>query len=193
MRESKNLPQSLPLPLLFFLSFLKGICCCPCPCFSSCHSRRKSAVALALAFLSVIPEGNLLLPLLFFLSFLKGICCCPCFSFCHSCRESAVALAVAFLSNPKRIRHPERSVAQPKDLRLSLPSPLLLSGSHPRDACVFVAGVGPHKCPYIPAPEIMRRDTKTPQTLQPPSAKGAPSYQPGPTAQVNADQEKLQG
>jgi hypothetical protein len=70
-----------------------------CRCFSFCHSRRESAVvvalavafvvafavAVAVAFLSVIPEGNLLLllslllPLLFFLSFPKGICFCLCF------------------------------------------------------------------------------------------------------------------
>ena len=60
----------LPLPLLFCLSFPKGICCCirscRCPCLSVCHSRRESAVAFAIAvafaFLSVIPKGNLLLP-----------------------------------------------------------------------------------------------------------------------------------
>ncbi len=59
-------------------------CFCFCFCFSFCHSRREPAspVAFALAFLSVIPAGNLLLlsllPLLFFLSFPKG----TCFSFC---------------------------------------------------------------------------------------------------------------
>ncbi|MEO7029300.1 MAG: hypothetical protein ABI147_07835, partial [Acidobacteriaceae bacterium] len=63
-------------------------------CFSFCHSRRESAFALA--FLSVIPAGNLLLLLLFFLSFPQGICFCFCFSFCHSRREPAFVLA--FLS-----------------------------------------------------------------------------------------------
>ena len=103
------LPSQLPLPLPFCLSFPKGICFCPrrcrCPCLSVCHSRRESAFALAvaLAFLSVIPEGNLLLhsqlplPLPFCLSFPEGICCCLCncrclcLSVCHSQRESAVA------------------------------------------------------------------------------------------------------
>jgi len=78
-----------------------GICFffCRCPCFSVCHSRRESAssFAVALAFLSVIPAGNLVLllslPLLFCLSFPQGICFCfcrcPCFSVCHSRRESA--------------------------------------------------------------------------------------------------------
>ncbi len=76
------LPLLLPLHLPFCLSFPKGICCClcccPCTCPSVCHSRRESAVALALAPLSVIPEGNLLLPLHLppGLSFPKGICCC---------------------------------------------------------------------------------------------------------------------
>jgi len=69
----------LPLPLLFLLSFPPGICFfrCRCPCFSCCHSLRESAssvaVAVALAFLAVIPSGNPLLPLplplLFLLSF----------------------------------------------------------------------------------------------------------------------------
>ncbi len=120
----------LPLPLLFCLSFPKGICCCCCPCFSVCHSRRESAVAVAPAFLSVIPEGNLLLPLplLFCLSFPKGICCrcCPCFSVCHSRRESAVSLAPAFafpsvtreanplFSYPASLRKPLSRLRQPK-------------------------------------------------------------------------------
>ncbi len=83
-----------------------------CSCLSFCHSLRESAfavvLAFALAFLSVIPSGNLLLllflplPLLFFLSFPPGICfcccacLCPCFSFCHSLRESAFAVVLAF-------------------------------------------------------------------------------------------------
>jgi hypothetical protein len=68
------LPSPLPLPLLFCLSFPKGIRFCPC-------------VAVAFAFLFVIPEGNPLLPLR---------CRCLCFSVCHSRRESASAVAVAF-------------------------------------------------------------------------------------------------
>ena len=74
---------------------------CRCRCFSSCHSRRESASAVVLAFLVVIPEGNLRLPLslLFWLLFPKGICVCrcPCFSGCYSRRESASAVALAFL------------------------------------------------------------------------------------------------
>jgi hypothetical protein len=47
--------KDLHLPLLFLLSFPKGICCfCFCFCFF--------ALALAVVFLAVIPEGNLLLP-----------------------------------------------------------------------------------------------------------------------------------
>jgi hypothetical protein len=82
------------------------------------HIRRKSLIeikeevtrphfdpAFAVAFLSVIPAGNLLLllllPLPFCLSFPEGICfcfcCCLCFSVCHSRRESASAFAVAFV------------------------------------------------------------------------------------------------
>jgi hypothetical protein len=80
------------LPLWFCLSFPKEICFCRC--FSVCHFRRKSAFAIA--FLSVISEGNLLLPLLFCLSFPKEICSCRCFSVCHFRRKSA--FAVAFLS-----------------------------------------------------------------------------------------------
>jgi len=60
---------SLPLPLLFLLSFPLGICfffCpCGCRCLSFCHSLWESAssfvLAVAVAFLSVIPSGNLLL------------------------------------------------------------------------------------------------------------------------------------
>jgi len=132
---SGNLLLLLPLPLLFYLSFLKGICfcCCPCHCLSFCHSlgESASAVALAVAFLSVIPEGNLLLslPLPFFLPFLKGICLCfcrcRCLSFCHSLGESACAFAlvVAFLS-----------VIPPGNLLLplSLSLPLLFFLSFPR-------------------------------------------------------------
>jgi len=43
--------------------------------FRSAAEESASVVALAFAFLVVIPEGNLLLLLLFFLSFPKGICC----------------------------------------------------------------------------------------------------------------------
>ena len=61
-----NLLLLLFLPLPFLLSFPQGICCCfcSCCCLSCCHSRRESAVAvaLALAFFVVIPEGNLLFP-----------------------------------------------------------------------------------------------------------------------------------
>jgi len=64
------------LPLPFRPSFPKGICFCSCLCLSVCHSRRESAFAVAFAFPSVFPEGNLLLqsPLPFCLSFPKGIC-----------------------------------------------------------------------------------------------------------------------
>jgi len=53
--------------LLFLLSSPKGISWCCCSVF---------AVAFALVFLVVIPEGNLLVLvlLLFLLSFPKGIC-----------------------------------------------------------------------------------------------------------------------
>ena len=142
------LPLQLPLPLPFCLSFPKGICFCPrscrCPCLSVCHSRRESSFALAAAvapaFLSVIPEGNLLLhsqlplPLPFCLSFPKGICCClcrcPCLSVCHSRRESAVAFAVAvalaFLSVI-----PGGNLLLP--LQLPLPLPFCLS--FPKGIC----------------------------------------------------------
>jgi len=53
------------LPLPFFLSFPLGICFCGCRsrCLSFCHSlwESASAVAVPVAFLSVIPSGNLLL------------------------------------------------------------------------------------------------------------------------------------
>ncbi len=60
------LPLQLQLLLLFWLSFPKGICCCscccpcpcPCSCSSCCHSRRESAVALAVWV--GLPTGNLL-------------------------------------------------------------------------------------------------------------------------------------
>ncbi len=59
------------LPLLLFLSFLKGICF---------YSKPQ---ATYLVLLDILSKAKVLL-LLFFLSFLKGICLCLCFSFCHS-------------------------------------------------------------------------------------------------------------
>jgi len=113
---------SSPLPSPFLLSFPLGICfffclCC-CRRLSFCHSLWESAssfvFAVAVAFLAVIPFGNLLLllslplPSPFFLSFPLGICffvclcCCRRLSFCHSLWESAssfvFAVAVAFLA-----------------------------------------------------------------------------------------------
>ena len=125
----------LSLPLLFFLSFPLGICFClcrcRCPCFSGCHPAGICfAFVAALAFLSVIPSGNLLLPsplpfpLLFWLSSRRDLLClcrCPCFSFCHSLWESAsafaVAVALAFLV----------VIPQGSALPLSLPLPFFLS------------------------------------------------------------------
>jgi hypothetical protein len=95
---SGNLLLPLPLPLSFFLSFPPGICFFLCPRLSFCHSLRESASSFAVAFLSVIPSGNLLLPLPlpFSLSFPPGICffLCPRLSFCHSLWESAFVPAV---------------------------------------------------------------------------------------------------
>ncbi|HVB28924.1 MAG TPA: hypothetical protein VNG91_03825, partial [Terriglobia bacterium] len=107
---------------------------------------RESAVALAfavvLAFLSVIPAGNLLLPLLlplfllFFLSFPQGICCCfypclcSCFSFCHSRRESAVAFILAFVLASLSVI-PAGNLL----LLLSLPLFLLFFLSFPQGIC----------------------------------------------------------
>jgi hypothetical protein len=101
-----DLLLSLPLSLPSWLSSPEGICCCRCPCLCllGCHPRRGSAVAVAfvLAFLVVIPGGDLLLPLPLslpsWLSSPEGICCCrclcPCLLGCHPRRGSAVAVAL---------------------------------------------------------------------------------------------------
>ncbi|RXH56593.1 hypothetical protein GRAN_3450 [Granulicella sibirica] len=71
----------------------------------------KAEVAVVLAVLLVIPEGNLRLPLPYWLSFPKGICVCRCRSGCHSRRESAFVFAFAVASLPPS---PQKSCQAPK-------------------------------------------------------------------------------
>jgi hypothetical protein len=55
------------------------------------------AVALAFAFLAVIPSGNLLSLRSWLSWFIARRCPCFCFSCCHSQRESAAASLMAVL------------------------------------------------------------------------------------------------
>jgi hypothetical protein len=61
----------LPLPLFFCLSFPKGICFCLCFPVVIPEGLR---LRLAVAFLFVIPEGNLLSPLPYGLAGLSSAC-----------------------------------------------------------------------------------------------------------------------
>ena len=142
----RSQPSATLLPCLRF---------CFCSCLSCCHSRRESAVpvvsrqqsvvshaaTVVVAFLAVIPAGNLLLP---FPSSSANptrdqrkrhprrvarkarVCCMQCLSCCHSRRESAVAFPVV-LSNPTRAQRKRRRANAPPLHAMLIPKGKLLS------------------------------------------------------------------